>query len=245
MDISALKAWKADALVGVRGGPQSIGTLHYGADINSGFAMLSGLKQGMQQGGGALGAVQGEAGPNREAASVGSQRLEFAMDRLELAARLIEEDCLPCMGKAILRRYQQFITDTDDLKKRVGELPDPGWIGDIMGDFDVRFVGSRVAMSRPMKMQAIQTLAQLAAVMPAFQMMLPSGLLAQHVVGDLLELPEIAAAAGGTENVVMNTLLAHLAGGGMQSGNGNGEPPAQAPPGMMPAQTSGVGPVGQ
>ena len=46
-------------------------------DINGGFALMQGLKQEIQGGSGALGGIQGEEGPDREAASVGVQRVQL------------------------------------------------------------------------------------------------------------------------------------------------------------------------
>jgi len=240
-DVAAIKAWKADALIAVRGGPASIGTVKYSADIQAGFAMMQGLKSSIQEGSGMLGGISGENGPDREAASVGVQRIQMALDRPELAAMVIENECLPPIGRAMLARFQQFILDTDDLKKRIGELPEPVWLGDIMGDYDVRFVGSRMVASRQMKLQSFDRLMGYAQVSPAFQAFLPNIEIAQTLIGDWMELPELAAAVGDPKNIQANIMAAQMM--GQPNGANNGVPTSSEPAGMMPAQASG-GPQG-
>lgn len=238
LDVAAMKAWKADAPIAVRGGPNSIGTLRYQADINAGFAMLTGLKNSMQEASGALGGIQGEPGPDREAASVGVQRIQMALDRPELAAMILEQECLPPIGKAILRRYQQFLSGTEDLKLRIGEMPEPVWIGDIMGDFDIEFVGSRVAMSRQEKLLAYDRLTAMVSAVPALAARIPWDEVGIDMIGDVLELPEVAAKVSNPQTMALNMLLQQL--GSKQPGGGV---QAAEPPGMIPAQSSGMGPV--
>ena len=238
VDVAATNAWKADALISVRGGPNSIGTLQYGANIANGFAMLQGLKVGIQDTAGAPGGIQGEPGPARESATGASARLQFAMDRPELAAMVLENECLPPIGLAILRRYQQFLADTDDLKRRVGEQPEPIWLGDIMGDFDVQFVGSRKAIGRQAKLQSWDRVMAMAQSIPAFQMALPTVEMARSIIGDLLELPELAAQVGNPNNMLMNALAMQVAGGQSGAAN-NGVPNAPAPAGLPASQAAG------
>ena len=238
IDIGALKAWKADSLIAARGGPNAAGTLKYNADINGGFAMLQGLKTSIQETSGALGAIQGDSGPDREAASVGVQRVQMAMDRPELAGMLIEQDTLPGIGLAILRRYQQFLMDTPDLLKRIGEQPASVWIGDIMGDFDVSFSGSRMVASRQQKLQAFDRIVSYAGVVPSFQAVLPNIEIAQFVIGELLEMPEVAAKVGDPNAMAANVMAMQQL-GGMGGPAQNGVPPEAEPAGMLPAQAGG------
>lgn len=237
VDIGALKTWKPDALIAARGGPNSVGTVRYDANVQNDFAMLQGLKVSIQETSGALGAIQGEAGPDRESASVGMQRVQMAMDRPELAAMVIENDVLPCIGVSILRRYQQFMADTEDLKRRIGDEPESAWLGDIMGEFDVSFVGSRMMANRQTKLQAFDRLISYAQSVPAFQAILPNQEIAQYVIGDLLELPAVAAKIGNPQAVLANILaMKQLGPGG--AGN-NGVPTSPAPTDMPPAQLAG------
>lgn len=239
LDVAQLNEWRADQPIPVQGGPSAIGTLRYDANIQSGFAMLSGLKDSMQGASGALGAAQGEQGPDREAATVGSLRYQQALERPEMAARLLEEDALPPIGKAILRRYQQFLASDEDLALRVGELPEPSSLADIMGDFDIQFTGSRQMMSRQEKLQAIDRLVSYISVIPAAQVAMPTIEVMQHIVGTLLELPEIAAGIGDPDAMRANAMAMLTLGQGAKTGNGNGAATSTEPAGMLPAQASG------
>lgn len=206
-DVAKLREWRADLPIPVRGGPSAIGTLRYDANVANASALLQGIKNEIKEGSGALGAIQGESGPDRESATVGAQRYQMALDRPELAGMILETECLPPLASAILSRYQQFLVDSEDLGKRVGEMPEPVWIGDIMGAFDIRFVGSRNATTPQEKLVAIQTVAQLGTAIPAFQAMMPNLELAQMIVGDILNLPEAAAQIGNPEQMEMNAQL--------------------------------------
>jgi len=238
-DVAKLREWKADLPIPVRGGPASIGTLRYDANIANGFSLLKGLKQEIQGGSGALGSIQGENGPDRESASVGIQRYQMALDRPELAGMVLESECLPPIAKAMLMRNQQFLEDTDDLKQRVGEIPDPFWIGDILGEFDIRFVGSRNAMSNQEKLASLQTLAQFGTAFPAFQAMMPNAELAQMIVGDILNLPEAAAQIGNLQLIQQNAMLTQAM--SQAAGPGQGGPAQNG----VPVQPQPIAPVAQ
>jgi hypothetical protein len=169
--------------------------------------------------------------------------MQMALDRPELAGMILESECLPPIARSILKRYQQFLENTDDLKKRVGELPDPFWIGDIMADFDVRFVGSRNAMSKQEKLQAFNMMTTFAQAVPAAQMFLPHVEMMQMIVGEWLGLPEAAAQIGDPQQMQQNALMtAAMSMAGQQGGGpqNNGVPNAPQPPGMMPAQAAGI-----
>lgn len=234
IDQAALREWKADAPIAVKGGTSGIATLQYNANVANGFSMLAGLKDSMQGASGALGALQGAEGPDREAATVGAQRYQMALDRPEMAARLLEEDFLPSLAKGILRRSQQFL-DTEGLKLRVGEMPEPYDIADIMGDFDVRFVGSRMAMSRQAKVQAFQTAMSFLSQIPAAQAMMPTAEIMAFLFGDLLELPELAGQIGNPAAMQANVMAMEAF--GRPAG---GSPQATPPTGGIPvAQAAG------
>jgi len=236
-DVAKLREWKADLPIGVRGGPNAIGTLRYDANVQSGFEMLSGLKQSIQQASGALGGIQGENGPDRESATGAAQRVQMALDRPELAGMLIESDPLPCLASSFIRLYQKFLADTQDLQKRIGEQPESVWIGDIMGDFDVNFFGSRQMVNRQQKLQAWQTMTSLASAVPAFMAQIPWDQIGKELVGDVLDLPDIAAKMPDPETIMRNMAMAQAMGPG--AANGNGQVTAAQPPGMLPAQSSG------
>lgn len=236
-DVAKLREWRADLPIGVRGGPNSIGTLRYDANVANGYSMLTGLKLSMQEASGALGGIQGEPGPDRESATGAQNRIQMAMDRPELAGMLIENDCLPQVGLAILRRCQQFL-DSEGLQNRIGELPEPVWIGTIMGDFDIEFVGSRMSMSRAEKLQSFDRLTAMAGAVPPLQAMIPWDQIAMELVGDLLQLPEVAARMQDPQMIAQNMAMMQALG---QNGGAaqNGVPSSPEPAGMLPAQSSG------
>jgi hypothetical protein len=237
IDVSALKAWKPDALIAARGGPAAAGTLRYDANVQGGFALLQGLKASIQETSGALGSIQGEPGPDREAATVGALRHQAAMDRPELAAMLLEQDPLPGVAMSLIRRNQQFL-DSEGLARRIGEQPEAVWIGSIMEEFDVTFVGSRLTASRQTKLQAFDRLVAYAGVVPAFQAILPNQEIARYVIAELLEMPEIANRVANPQAVAANlAAMAQFGGGGAGR---NGVPASSEPPGLAPAQATGA-----
>jgi len=246
IDVALLRKWRTDMPIAARGGPASIGTLQYNANILGAMNMLQLEKLSMQEASGAQGGIQGEPGPNRESATVGTLRVQNAMDRPELAAMMLERDCFPQIGKAILRRYQQYLESEDDLRRRIGELPEQLWLGDILADFDIRFVGSRMAQTRQQKLVGLQTLGALAAQSPALAMQIPWDKLARWITGDLLELPDVAAQMP-DPNTVMQNMAAMQAQQLLSGGEGgpaqNGVPASPSTPGLMPAQAAG-GPLG-
>lgn len=239
VDVGAIKAWKADALIAAKGGPNAVGTLKYDANLVGAYNTLNALKNDIQGGSGSLGSLEGQPGPDREAASVGMQRYQMAMDRPELAAMLLENECLPPIAQAVLSRYQQYLT-SEDLAKRIGQQPRPTWIGDVLGDFDIKFMGSRMVGSRQLKLQAFDRIMNYARVSPAFQAILPNQEIAEYVVNDLLELPEVAAAIGNPQSVMQNLALTKMMGmmgapgaQGGQQGGGLATPQPAAPQAQM------------
>ena len=241
IDPALLRRWYADMPIASRGGSASVGTLRYDADINSAMALIAFLKNSVQEGTGALGGIMGEEGPSREAATVGAARIQMALDRPELAAMVLERDSFPMIGKAILRRYQQFIRTREDLEMRIGRIPDAMWIGDILAEFDVIFTGSRQVTSKAQKLQAFQTFAALGSAFPILMAMLPIDKLAQRIAGDLLELPELASEMPGPQEVAYQAAMMQAMAPGGAGANGVGAAPQ--PPGILPAQSQG-GPVG-
>lgn len=235
IDKDLLRFWFADMPIPARGGPNSVGTIKYDAKVLDVFAMHQRLTADMQGGGGATSALLGDPGPDRESASVGTLRFQAANDALEFAAGVLERDCLPALAQAVLRRYQQF-TDEEDLPRLVGEMPRPASLGDIMGEFDVTFTGSRLAATRGQKLAAYDRLIQLSQV-PAVQLQVPWPELLERMIGDFLELPEVAAKIQTGEQLMPNALAMML--GGMKGG---APAPAQ-PPGGTPGQMLG-GPQG-
>jgi hypothetical protein len=230
IDKDLLQQWFADKPIPVRGGPNSVGTLEYKANVGQIFAMRNSLTADMQGGAGTSNLL-GDPGPDRESASVGAMRFQAASDIMEFAAGVLERDALPAIAMAVLRRDQQFL-DEADLPRLVGEQPEFAWIGDIMGEFDIQFQGSRLAATRAQKLAAYDRLIALSQV-PSVQLQIPWQKLLGRMIGDLMELPEVAAAVG-TE-AVPNAIAMALAQG--QKGAPASASPSQA---ITPAQGAGA-----
>jgi hypothetical protein len=240
MDEARLRRWSPDVPIPIQGGPASIATLQYGSDVFSGIALGQQFRESAQSSVAATEALQGLPGPSREPATAASLRFQQALSRPGLTAALWERDELPKIAKSMFRRYQQFLPDSEALALRVGELPEPAWIGDIMGDFDFKFVGSRIEAGRAEKLQSFDRLTALAAAIPQANLLLPWMAILPEFVGDVLEMPEAAALIGNQNEVLRNMLLQSLGqGGGQGAGNGNGEVPRSEPAGTLPAQAAG------
>jgi len=207
MDIGMLRRWRTDMPIPVRGGPAAIGTLRYDANIPAAMSMLGLLKQNMEQAGGAMGAIQGEAGPAREPATAAAFRVQSAMDRPELAALVLERDAMPAIGRAVLRRYQQFLNGREELASRIGELPEGTWLGDIYGDYDVEFRGSRLMMTRQQRLQAWDRLIAMAGAIPELAIRLDWSKIGAAIVGRDLELPEVAADMANPQVMMQNMMI--------------------------------------
>jgi hypothetical protein len=123
----------------------------------------------------------------------------------------------------------------------VGELPESAWLGDIMGDFDIQFVGTRNAISRQVKLQAYDRLVALSQAMP--QMVaarVPWDKVLERLFGEILQAPEIGAvfasdqASQGT--MLNNMILQAMA----QQGEQGGAPNTGQSPGLTAEQAAGA-----
>lgn len=238
IDLAKLQAWDDDVLIPINGGPSMIGTVKYDSGVFQGFQLAQQKKIEMQETSGATAGLQGqELSSKRMSATEAQNTITQAMDRPELASALLERESFPKVAKSFLRRYQQFL-DTEGLQARVGQLPKPAWIGDIQGDFDIKFVGSRMAMTRQQKLQAFDRLIAYASAVPQVALFMPQLQILQMYIGDVLELPEVAGMVGDPEQFMMNLQLQQMTqqqGGPAQ----NGVAPNSEPAGALPAQMGG------
>jgi len=242
LDVAALRRWSPDMPIPIRGGPNAVGTIKYDANVFAGFAQMDKTKVGMQETFGANAAFQAQGlGSSRASATQANFQQQQALGRPELAAAVLERESMPSIAMGMLRRDQQFLT-SEDLAERVGEDPEPSWIGDIMGEFDIMFLGSRIAMSRQEKLQAYDRLAALTGAIPEARAQIPWQLLLRNLIGDTMELPEVAAMIGDQQQMMLNLMIQQLT-GQTGSGNGNGAVQSSEPAGALPAQVGG-GPVG-
>jgi len=242
IDLNKLRRFSPDVPIGIRGGPNSIGTLKYDANVFNGFSETAALKQSMQEASGALSVLQGQGLPHgRASATEAGFAAQQSISRPEMAAVLLERDAMPLIGKSMLRRYQQFLGDNEDLALRIGELPESAWVGDILGDYDIIFSGSRLAMSKQEKLQSYDRLVALSQAIPEARLLFPWLELLRDITGDTLELPEVAAKIGTPEVVQQNMQLLgvqNLLGAQGGAGN-NGVANSASPAGQLPAQAGG------
>jgi hypothetical protein len=230
VDYDYLLAWTPDAPVGIRGGIQNVGTLRYDANVFTGLQFGQTLKQDMRETSGATGPFLGFGlGVNRASGTEAQFTAQQSLSRPELAAALLEKEDLPAIARSMLRRYQQFLPSTEELRKRIGELPAPVWIGEIMGDFDIYFVGSRRALSHQAKLQAYDRLIALSTAVPAFAAMIPWREVALEMFGETI--PELAARIAEPQTMRLNLLLSRML------GRGRGTPPRPAE--ASPAELAG------
>lgn len=220
LDKAALRAWRPDALI-ASDNPGAIKTLTYGANFQQGWNMRGSLQNEMKSNSGATGAVRGDDGPAREAASVGMQRLQYAMDRPEHMVQIYEKECLPRFGKGIHRFCQEFATTTDWLTQRCGEQPEPVALEDIHGEFDIEFIGSRNNQSLQARMAAFDRLLMIAANNMAGVQIPMDQLIVQFLEDNGYD--EIAQDVGDPEVIFENMMTQMQLG---QGGGGGGMPTA-------------------
>ena len=93
-------------------------------------------------------------------------------------------------------------------------------------------------MSRSEKLQSFDRLTAMAGAVPPLQAMIPWDQIAKELIGDLLQLPEVAARMQDPQMVAQNMAMMQALGqngGAAQNGVANSPEPA----GMLPAQASG------
>jgi hypothetical protein len=245
VDPGAVRAWDPDAVIAVDGPVnQAVSTVQYASNIFAGTQFQENLKTQMRQASGALGPVQGFGlGVNRASATEAQNTFARAATKIEAVAQLLEKDGLPQIARGLLRRNQQFLEDNQALLDRVGESPESVWVGTIMGDFDIQFVGTRNAISRQIRLQAYDRLIALSQVMPAIvATRVPWGKVLEVLFGEILQAPEIAATFAAPEEqqgeILNNMILQAMA---QQAGLGEGGVPqtGQAP-GLGEAQAAGA-----
>jgi hypothetical protein len=149
---------------------------------------------------------------------------------------LTEREYLPPLGLYNLKLCQRYIQDDADLAQRVGEMPEPAALADIMGDFDLEFIGSRLDGTKAEKLAAFREAFGLGAN-PIATAMMPWG---PMIVRFLREsgLHEEALEVG--KALEMQLMLGLPMGQPGTVGNGNGEQPSTPPAGMLPAQSAGM-----
>jgi hypothetical protein len=210
----------------------------YAPPINHAFAMYAGVKQQMREGSSATDPNQGLAlGTKRLTASEALGTFERAGIRPEMFNRVMQQEYLPPQGKYILGLFQEMLEDTEDLAVRVGQSEAAVALADILADFDIEFVGSRIKGTQEQELQAFREIIAASANPAVFQFIPWVPLLRKHF--DSLGAHEIAAMVGNPEVMQMNIVLTQIAAGG-PSGTGARTPTAGvAQVGTLPAQLFG------
>jgi hypothetical protein len=104
-------------------------------------------KQSMRESSGSLAPVQESLGADRMAATVGAEIVRLASQRVESMVMVSERDVFPMVGMMIHEMLRQFSPDEGFVAMLNGEPLDVG-LEDIDYEADIRFVGSRQAVSR-------------------------------------------------------------------------------------------------
>ena len=214
-------------------------TLNYNPNLGGMFAMYSGVKGQMRDASSALDSLQGQAGPDREAATVGAQRFQAAQSRPELYANILEREWLPSDGRIVIELYQEFLdpANPEEMMARIGQSAGPFSLADIINvDWDLKLIGSRKENSKQRRLEAFREMVAASGnpVVAAANPWIP---LLRKWYQDLGE-KELAAMVANPQMIELHTMLTQLGGG---QPNVNQRPTAAAPSGLMPAQTSGVG----
>lgn len=239
VDLAKLRARRPDMPVMTDDStPAGITYLPYAPPIGPAMNFFLSMKQHMREASGALGATQGLGlGIDRASATEAQATFQKAAGRPEMLAELVEREYLPPIGKFALEMYQQFLEDTPDLARRVGELPENVDLSSILPEFDLEFLGSRMEHNKNSYVEALERFVQVWALTPAASL-LPWDLL-QKIHARKLDLYEVEAAIADPERVKMNLLMASLSGPNAAAGNGNGEQAALMDPSLSDAQAGG------
>jgi hypothetical protein len=236
--LDRLMKWRPDVPV-LANNVDAVKQLTYNPNLGVTTGFYGQMKQQMREGSGALGAIQGLSdGPNRESATGFSGRYRQAKGRPEAQARLTEREWLPPLAKHVLEQYQRYST-TEDLRKRLGDLPRPVNLSDILSDFDIEFVGSRIEGGRSQRLQAYREIFNL-GVNPYAAPHVPWPRSIARFYRDL-GLYEEAMEVG--QAIEEQTMIAAAQPQNAGPSNGNGAIPSLPPSGLSPEQLQG-GPLG-
>ena len=239
-DMERIRKPRPDIPITVEGDPKNaIAWPDFNPPLAPAFNMWTGVKQEMREASGALGAIQGLGlGSKRFSATEAQQTFQQALDRPELFATVLEREFLPQLGQYTLSMYQENLEPgTDDLQKRVGQTNIPVVLADILGEFDIEFVGSR-QLNNQQKVAAFREI-MAAGANPVLQQIIPWIPLLQKHFREI-GADEIAAMVGNEQLVKLHLMLTQMAGpGNPQAGNNNGTVPNQPPLGALPAQLAG------
>ena len=242
VDVAKLRRFDPDVPIGANR-VDAVQQVPYNPPVAPAFSMYAGIKQQMREGGSATNEAQGIGftGGVPRSASAALGQFERAGVRPEMFNRVMEREYLPPLGKYGLGLYQEFLEDTEDLANRIGESETTVALADILLDFDIEFIGSRVDSTREQELQQFREIIA-ASANPIVAQIVPWVDLFRRYF-DRLGQHELAAQVANPQMMQLHLLLTQLAGPNQLGGNNNGETPSTPSPGTLPAQAFG-GPQG-
>jgi hypothetical protein len=242
-DPEKFMAFRPNSPIMVDGGvSDSAAYLQYRPDIASALGVLSYSKDSMRNRAGMPDVNQGLGfSSNPRSASEASLQASRASSRPEMIAGLAEREALPALGKGLIALNQQFLDDSQALSLRVGALPAPVSIQEILLDYDLEFVGSRRQHNKQSRVEALERAAQVVGQLPVAAMFPWGDFMARYL--GALDLPELEIAVANPEMTLQHLLMTIAARGGGGAGPANNDVGARTgPAGLLPAQAAG-GPV--
>lgn len=218
--------------------------LTYDARIGEASTIYQALKGQMRQGTGASGGLQGLGlGTKRFSASEAQMTYKQLMERPALTATLSDREFFPRIAQIMLAHSQQFIETSDDLALRVGRyrtMQGPTYLWDILGEFDVEFVGAKRQMSRQETVMALERSFQVVGALPGVAPLWPwDTALVEYAKN--MQLYKIAYEVADPQRQAEyedRVVRSGRAGQEMLTGNGANLPSLDVP-GLAPAQTVG------
>jgi hypothetical protein len=239
VDLAKLKMFRPSVPIGATR-IDAIQQVPYNPPLGPAFSMHANTKTQMREATGALGSIQGLGlGVDRASATEAGQTFQQAMDRPEMYASIFEKNDLPPLAQYVLKLYQEILPENDptEISRRIGESAYPVRLSDIMAEFDVEFIGSRMEGTKAQQLQTFREISNLGQN-PVAQQLIPWVPLLRKWFNDL-GAPDIAAMVGNPELMQLNLLLTQISGKSGMSGNGNGTTLSQPPTGLLPAQEAG------
>jgi len=216
--------------------------LDYKPPVGESIGMIQFVKSSIRERAGANNTVQGLgfSGGVPRSASAAAIENQRASVRPNAVAQFIERTSFPELGQGIFSLYQQFLVDSTDLARRIGEQPVPMAIQEIQSDYDIKFVGSRMLLDKRGRVEAMERAASVIGQLPVAPMFPWADFMVRYLRD--LDLHELEALVADPQAMMLHSVLSMLSRGGASSANQNGAMSSNPPSGLLPAQVSG-GPV--
>ncbi len=172
----------------------------------------------------------------RDTATKVSEVVRLASQRLELQVQIIEKDDFPWLGRAIHSRIKQFMPSEGAVATLAGEQFSIS-LDDINVDADVRFVGSRHAMSKSQKFAQTTQMLTILGQNPMLAIQYPE-LLVKHF-RDSLEVKDAQMIVERAAQVAQQLMMQQQAQSGAGAGGQQIAPNTLNTPGSMVSREGG------